>query len=235
NIKSGEVFKLLPDATLRQDFPVTCQNQIESYCFLKSCSDNKVICDLGLSLWGRTHTYRFSDAHSELDIKSLYLTKWARNKRPRTYLRERRSQLEKLQSTRAEDSECWQNWIKLRYWLPLMQSLVRNQAESFDKEICFLVNQPFYRKFGELEPEMTFLNKTCIWKLEDEPIYNLFESMQRLFSFGTKNVSKKIFHFAPPVTGSLVKRFHDMPEFQEFCMTCLTLDYLSRFNNWTIK
>ena len=235
NIKSSEAFKLLPDLALRQEFPVTCQNQIESYRFLKESTANQVICDLGLGLWGRVHTYRYSDAPPEFDIKSLYLTQWARSKRPVAYLNDRKTQLEKLQLARGESSECWRTWIKLRYWLPFMQGLLRNQAESFGKEIFFLVNQPFYRKFGGLEPEISFLRQSNIWKLNDEPILNLFESMQRLFAFGTKGVSKKIFHFAPPVTGNLIRRFHDKSEFQEFCTACLTLDYLSRFNNWTIE
>lgn len=235
NIKSSEAFKSLPDLSLRQGFPVTCQNQIESYRFLKDCADQTVICDLGLTLWGRAHTYRYSDAPSELQVKRLYLTQWARSKRPLAYLKDKKAQLEELQLNRGEHSECLRSWIKLRYWLPLMQGLLRNQASSLGKEIYFLVNQPFYRKFGDLEPEITFLNRRNLWKLDDEPILNLFESMQRLFAFGTKSVSKKIFHFAPPITGSLVKRFHDKPEFQEFCMTCLTLDYLSRFNHWTVE
>ena len=235
DLQSSEAFKQLPDLSLRQDFPVTCQEQIESFFFLKACSDKRVICDLGLSLWGRAHTFRFSEVKTELEIKSLYLTEWARSRRPLDYLKDRKSQLEQMQIARGENSECWQTWIKLRYWLPLMQGLLRNQAESLDKEIHFLVNQPFYRKFGGMEPELSFSNNSSIWRIDDEPIVNLFESMQRMFAFGTKNVTKKIFHFAPPMTGSLVRRFHDRTDFQEFCMTCLTLDYLARFKYWTIE
>ena len=123
-------------------------------------------------------------------------------------------------------------WFDLKYSLPAWCRVLQRLAASSEKMLVFCCLQQ--EKGLELVKQKPVFSPT--FTLDDPSVCNIFDSMQRLMENGYQQVTKQILVPNPATTSVIVKHLPEFPQrVEQVCIQLITLDYLSRFNQWQVN
>ncbi|MCO7225534.1 hypothetical protein [Pleionea sp. CnH1-48] len=225
------LFNLLPEMSTKMAMPVFDVEQVMAYS--AAIEENvDVVSNLGCQSWLNTRVNGGMEFCYD-KVSSMLLRHFKKRVQADTYLSKKREEL--LELYRKEESPIrFDQWFSLKFRVPEYQANLRAALASSGRDIEFAANSVSWQ-LKALSDDKPSLPEIFRWRLDDAPMQNIYEAMQRLFWHASKPGLSSFIHLAPPMASKVVRGVDESHVFVDrFCLTMLTLDCLFRFNQWSI-